>query len=122
MLLDNLHVRMRTDQRSAPNRRAERSADERRLRSIVECMADGIIVVNAGAEGEVTIDKTSKLPGLKTIVGGISGTPMDNYSFDSIQLLLTTVGSTARLQSGVRYADGSPKPSSEVIRRLESGA
>ena len=26
------------------------------------------------------------------------------------------------LQSGVRYADGSPKPSCEVIRRLESGA
>jgi NTE family protein len=62
-----------------------------------------IVVVNAGTEGEVTIDKTSKLPGLKTIVGGISGTPMDNYSFDSIQLLLTTVGSTARLESGVRY-------------------
>jgi NTE family protein len=62
-----------------------------------------IVVVNAGAEGEVTIDKTSKLPGLKAIVGGISGTPMDNYSFDSIQLLLNTVGSTARLESGVRY-------------------
>ena len=62
-----------------------------------------IIVVNAGTEGPVTIDKTSKLPGLKTIVGGISGTPMDNYSFDSIQLLLSTVGSPARLESGVRY-------------------
>ena len=62
-----------------------------------------IVVVNAGAEGPVSIDTTSKLPGLKTIVGGISGTPMDNYSFDSVQLLLTTVASPARLESGVRY-------------------
>jgi NTE family protein len=60
-----------------------------------------IIVVNAGTEGPVTIDKTSREPGLKSIVGAISGTPMDNYSFDSIQLLLTTVG--ARVNSGVRY-------------------
>jgi signal transduction histidine kinase len=37
---------MTTDQRSAPDRRAECSADEQRLRSIVESMADGIIVVN----------------------------------------------------------------------------
>jgi NTE family protein len=62
-----------------------------------------IIVVNAGTEGAVTIDKTSKEPGLKDIIGGISGTPMDNYSFDSIQLLLLTVGAPARLESGVRY-------------------
>jgi len=62
-----------------------------------------IIIVNAGTEGEVTIDKTSKLPGLKTIVGGVSGTPMDNYSFDSIQLLLTTVSTPDRVSSGVRY-------------------
>ncbi len=62
-----------------------------------------IIVVNAGTEGPVTIDKTSKLPGLKTIVGGVSGTPMDNYSFDTIQLLLMTVSSPDRVASGVRY-------------------
>jgi NTE family protein len=62
-----------------------------------------IIVVNAGTEGPVSIDTKSKLPNLITIVGGISGTPMSNYSFDSLQLLLATVGSTARLASGVRY-------------------
>ncbi len=46
-----------------------------------------VIVVNAGASGPVSIDTTSSDPGLKTIIGGISGTPMDNYSFDSIQEL-----------------------------------
>jgi NTE family protein len=46
-----------------------------------------VIVVNAGASGPVSIDKTSKTPGLKTIIGGIAGAPMDNYSFDSIQEL-----------------------------------
>jgi signal transduction histidine kinase len=37
---------METDQRPVPDRRQERSADEERLRSIVERMADGIVVVN----------------------------------------------------------------------------
>jgi NTE family protein len=60
-----------------------------------------VIVVNAGAAGPVSIDNTSAEPGFKAILGGISGTPMDNYSFDSIQLLLTTVAN--RLDSGVRY-------------------
>jgi hypothetical protein len=49
----------------------------------------------------VSIDNTSREPKLKAILGGISGTPMDNYSFDSIQLLLTTVAK--RVDSGVRY-------------------
>jgi len=60
-----------------------------------------IIVVNAGAQGAVSIDNTSSEPKLKAILGGISGTPMDNYSFDSIQLLLMTVA--PRVNSGVRY-------------------
>ena len=46
-----------------------------------------VIVVNAGTAGPVTIDKTSREPGLKTIVGGIAGAPMDNVTFDSIQQL-----------------------------------
>ena len=60
-----------------------------------------VIVVNAGAAGPVSIDNTSREPKLKAVLGGISGTPMDNYSFDSIQLLLDTVGK--RVDSGVRY-------------------
>ena len=46
-----------------------------------------VIVVNAGTVGPVTIDNTSRTPGLKTIVGGIAGAPMDNVTFDSIQQL-----------------------------------
>ena len=60
-----------------------------------------VIIVNAGAEGAVSIDNTSSEPPLKAILGGISGAPMDNYSFDSIQLLLNTAN--ARYESGVRY-------------------
>jgi NTE family protein len=46
-----------------------------------------VIVVNAGASGPVSIDATSKEPSLMTVIGGISGAPMDNVSFDSIQEL-----------------------------------
>lgn len=46
-----------------------------------------VIVVNAGTSGPVSIDATPNTPGLHTIIGGIAGTPMDNYSFDSIQAL-----------------------------------
>ena len=60
-----------------------------------------IVVVNAGAEGAVSIDNTSREPKLKAIIGGISGAPMDNYSFDSMQLLIQTVA--PRVDTGVRY-------------------
>ena len=60
-----------------------------------------VIIVNAGAEGGVNIDNTSAEPKLKAILGGISGAPMDNYSFDSTQLLLNVAA--RRFQSGVRF-------------------
>jgi len=47
-----------------------------------------VIVVNAGASGPISIDTTSKEPSLVTVIGGISGTPMDNYSSDSVQDLI----------------------------------
>jgi len=47
-----------------------------------------VIVVNAGASGPISIDATSKEPSLMTVIGGISGTPMDNYSSDSVQDLI----------------------------------
>src|SRR5205085_10291355 len=46
-------------------------------------------IVNAGTEGGVKIDATSKVPPLRTILSGISTTPMENYSFDTVQQLLT---------------------------------
>src|SRR5207248_2066318 len=60
-----------------------------------------VIVVNAGAGGGVSIDATSREPKLPVIISGISTTPMDNYSFDTTQLLVQTLG--ARFASGTLY-------------------
>jgi NTE family protein len=60
-----------------------------------------VIVVNAGAQGKVTIDTTSREPKLPAVIGGIVGAPMDNYSFDTIQLLINTVANLD--DDGVRY-------------------
>jgi NTE family protein len=60
-----------------------------------------VVVVNAGTGGPVSIDKTPRVPPLPTIIGGISTTPMDNYSFDSLQLLVSTF--TAMRDSGIRF-------------------
>lgn len=46
MFLDDLARIMPTDQRSVPDGRHESSADEHRLRAIVERMADGVIIVD----------------------------------------------------------------------------
>ena len=50
-----------------------------------------VIVVNAGTESAVRLDRTSAEPSLGQVISGVAGTPMDNYSFDSIQLLLELV-------------------------------
>jgi len=50
-----------------------------------------VVVVNAGAQGPVTIDSQQKEPDLPKVLGAVIGAPMDNYSFDSIQLLLSTI-------------------------------
>lgn len=48
------------------------------------------VIVNAGAQGPITIDNHQPEPKLPKVLGGVVGAPMDNYSFDSIQLLLST--------------------------------
>ena len=55
-----------------------------------------VIVVNAGTQGPVTIDRGEREPKLRVVLGGVVGTPMDNYSFDSIDLLLRVFGQRAR--------------------------
>lgn len=62
-----------------------------------------VIVVNAGAQGGVTIDTTPREPKLPAIISGISTTPMDNYSFDSLQLLVLTVNERFRNDDSIRY-------------------
>jgi NTE family protein len=62
-----------------------------------------VIVVNAGAQGPVTIDATAREPWLPAIIGSIGSTPMGNYSFESLQLLLLTIGERFRQTQDVRY-------------------
>lgn len=50
-----------------------------------------IIVVNAGTQGPIKIDNKQSEPKLLGVIGGVIGAPMDNYSFDSIQLTLSTI-------------------------------
>jgi NTE family protein len=61
-----------------------------------------VIVVNAGASGAVKIDNTSREPKLPVVLGSVIGTPMDNYSFDSMQLLIQTFVGRIGI-SDVRY-------------------
>ncbi len=49
-----------------------------------------VVVVNAGTQGPITIDNQQREPKLVEVLGGVVGAPMDNYSFDRIQLLLST--------------------------------
>jgi NTE family protein len=49
-----------------------------------------VIVVNAGTSSSaVKIDATSKEPSIIAILGAVTGTPMENYSFDSVEELLS---------------------------------
>jgi len=60
-----------------------------------------VIVINAGTSGPVSLDKTAAEPSLIKVLGGISGTPMDNYSFDSIQQLVDLLANRSR--GRIRY-------------------
>jgi NTE family protein len=60
-----------------------------------------VIVVNAGASGPVKLDKTAKEPNVAALIGGIAGTPLENYSFDSIQDLVEL--SVSRMRTRVRF-------------------
>jgi NTE family protein len=60
-----------------------------------------VIIVNAGTSGPVKLDKIAQEPSLAKVLGGISGTPMDNYSFDTIQQLVDLA--SGRSGGRVRY-------------------
>ena len=49
-----------------------------------------VIVVDARNEVKPQFDKSPKAPGMFTVVNAIATTPLDNYSFDSIELLQDT--------------------------------
>jgi NTE family protein len=49
-----------------------------------------VIVVDARTDPKIEIDKSRGSPGLATVVDIIASVPMSNYSFDTVQLLLST--------------------------------
>ncbi len=65
-----------------------------------------VVVVNAGtSSSKVTIDASAKEPNLITILGAVTGTPMGNYSFDSVESLLTTFRNRAEEQQAAHVAN-----------------
>ena len=50
-----------------------------------------VIVVDAEKAGDVQIDRTERLPNLFQTLSTISNSPMANYSFDTIELLRTSI-------------------------------
>jgi hypothetical protein len=62
-----------------------------------------VVVVNAGTQGAIKIDDQQREPTLPAVLGGVVGAPMDNYSFDSIQLLLSQFTEFRRLGAATTY-------------------
>jgi hypothetical protein len=46
-----------------------------------------VIVVNAGTDPDTKYDKEESAPGIKEVLASIANAPMDNYSFETIELL-----------------------------------
>jgi NTE family protein len=46
-----------------------------------------IIAVNAATENDLNFDKRERSPGLAGTLSAVSGTPLSNYSFDTVQML-----------------------------------
>ena len=64
-----------------------------------------VIVVNAATDPETDRDKTPKVPGLLDTVTAAATVPLNNYSFDTLDLLRRTVNEfneSARLVSGCK--------------------
>src|SRR5258708_11411874 len=65
-----------------------------------------VIVVNSGtSSSKVVIDATAAEPGIKGVIGAVTGTPMDNVSFDSVESLLATFRSRAADQQAAKEAN-----------------
>ncbi|HXA17478.1 MAG TPA: patatin-like phospholipase family protein [Thermoanaerobaculia bacterium] len=65
-----------------------------------------VIVVNSGtSSSKVVIDATAAEPGIKGVIGAVTGTPMDNVSFDSVESLLATFRSRAADQQAAGDAN-----------------
>lgn len=65
--------------------------------SLVRLMNNGrikrvaVIVVDAGTEGDIKLDAHEALPSIKDVLLTVSGAPMGNYSFDTIEQLRKSI-------------------------------
>ena len=50
-----------------------------------------VIVVNAATNPEATRDQTAKVPGLFDTISTVASIPLDNYSFETLELLRAAV-------------------------------
>jgi len=78
-----------------------------------------VIVVNAATNPETELDQTSTVPGTFDTVSKVATIPLDNYSFETLELLRATVNDfneEMRLISGCRalVADKGPKCELEI--------
>ncbi len=62
-----------------------------------------VIVVNAATDPATDRDNSPKVPGLIDTIGAAATVPMDNYSFDTLELLSATVN---EFNEGVRMIEG----------------
>lgn len=85
-----MHAILSTDTFVQPTRHPERTGFTiANLLSRHEIRRLLVIVVNAGtSSSKVEIDAKAAEPNLVQVLGAVSGTPMGNYSFDSIEELL----------------------------------
>ena len=76
-----------------------------------------VIVVNAATNPETQRDKTPKVPGLLDTVMTVATIPLDNYSFETLELLRTTVddfNEEMRLVSGCKELAAGKGPQCEL--------
>jgi NTE family protein len=78
-----------------------------------------VIVVNAATNPETELDQTPTVPGIFETVSKVATIPLDNYSFETLELLRATVNNfneEMRLISGCKalVADKGPKCQLEI--------
>lgn len=102
-----LHAIISIDTFAEPTRHPDRTGFTiANLLSLHEIRRVLMIVVNAGtSSSKVSIDASAKEPNIVTVLGALSGTPMGNYSFDSIESLLETFRSRAVEQQAAHVAN-----------------
>lgn len=75
-----------------------------------------VIVVNAATNPETELDQTPKVPGLLDTVSKVATIPLDNYSFETLELLRATV---KEFNEEMRLISGCKKLAAEKGRQCK---